>query len=277
MRGALAWMLASGSVTLGLQIAVAMETFCVAHDAREGMRWFAALLEHPEAEAVAPDLGAHALRSYGSSMYIAGDIEAAEPVWEQSLALFEQLGDECGQAVLLHRLGLTGMRTGEPGRARELVERSDEIHERSGERWGLVQTRGTLGAIACDAGDEQRAYELMEQSAVLAARLAFGGGRAAELAMLEINAGRVDEAERYARESLSLPEEVLDRAARVFGVGLLASIAAERGQLERVGQLPATQGEFAAATLSSTAARSRYRTRRRSGDAARSSAAAPGR
>ena len=240
IRGALAWALASGSITLGTEIAIAMETFWVTQDPREGMRWFAALLEHPEAEAVAPDLRAHALRSYGSSMYIAGDIEAAEPVWERSLALFEQLGDEHGQAVLLHRLGLTAMRADKPGRARELVERSDEVHERTGDRWGLAQTRGTLGALARDAGDEQRAHELIEQSAVLAREVGvryWEGGMLAELAQLEINAGRVEEAERYARESLSLPEEVLDRAGRVFGVGLLACIAAERGQLERAGHL----------------------------------------
>ncbi len=240
LRGALAWTLARGSITLGLQIAVAMETFWVARDPREGMRWFAAFLEDPEAEGVAPDLRAHALRSYGSSMYIAGDIEAAEPVWERSLALFQQLDDEGGQAVLLHRLGLTAMRAGEPGRGRELVERSDEIHGRTGDRWGLAQTRGTLGALARDAGDEQRAFELMEQSAVLAREVGvrwWEGGMLAELAMLLVGAGRLDEAESYARESLSLPEEVMDRAGRVFGVGLLACIAAERGQLERAGHL----------------------------------------
>lgn len=63
------------------------------------------------------------------------------------------------------------------------------------------------------------------------------GGVLAELAQLLINAGRLDEAERYARESLSMPEEVMDRAGRVFGVGLLACIAAERAQLERAGHL----------------------------------------
>lgn len=59
----------------------------------------------------------------------------------------------------------------------------------------------------------------------------------AELAALSLNAGRVDEGEAQARESLALAEQLRDRPGRVFGVGLLARVAAERGELERAGRL----------------------------------------
>jgi hypothetical protein len=55
----------------------------------------------------------------------------------------------------------------------------------------------------------------------------------AELASLALNAGCIGEAETRARESLILADEIGDRAGRVFGVGLLARVAAERGQPER--------------------------------------------
>jgi hypothetical protein len=59
----------------------------------------------------------------------------------------------------------------------------------------------------------------------------------AELATLALNAGRIDEAEPRARESLRVAEQIRDHSGRVFGVGLLAVVAAERGQLERAGLL----------------------------------------
>lgn len=253
VRTALTWALASGSFELGLRLAVAMDQFWTNHDPREGMRWFAALLEHPEVESVALDLRAHALRGYGASADIAGEAEAAGSLYEQSLALFEKLGDESNRAVLLHRLGVCAMRRGAPERARELVELSDEIHVRKGDRWGRTQTVGTLGAIARDCGDVERAFELIDQSAAMAREVSvpwWESGMLSELASLSLNVGDLDMAETRARDALALAEQLRDRAGRVFGVGLLAAVAAQRGQLERAGCLwGAIEDEDAGAPL----------------------------
>lgn len=243
-RGALAWALASGEVELGLDLASALEQFWVANDPLEGVRWFRALLEHPAAARAAPAARAQALRACGSSTHIAGDPVAAERVWEQSLALFEELGDEHGSAVILHRLSISAMIRGDLERARELVEASHEIHARNDDRWrkawGHAQTTGTRGAIARDSGDDALARELLEASAELACSAAvpwWQAGMLAELAALSLREGRVDDAEVYARESLGIADELRDRSGRVFGVGLLACVAAERGDLERAGRL----------------------------------------
>jgi predicted ATPase/class 3 adenylate cyclase len=240
IRAALAWALESGSVVLGLQLATAIENFWVTHDPEEGMRWFAALFDHPGARAVPPEVRAPALRAYGSSAYISGQAERAMGLWEQSLALFEQLGDVLGRAVLLHRLGVSALERGELERARELTEASDELYERSGEAWGRVLTAGVLGAIARDEGDVQRAFALIAEGAALAHEFRvvwWEGGLLAELASLSLNAGRVDEAEEHAGKSLALADELGDRPGRVFGVGLLACVAAERGEREHAGLL----------------------------------------
>jgi len=244
VRAALIWALTDGSIELAFRLAIAMDMFWTANDPREGIRWFAALLEHRGAEAVAPELRAHALRGYGSSFAISGDNDAAERLWEQSLALFEELGDEHGRAVLLHRLGDLAMWKGDLERARALVEESQAIHERNDNRleriFGVAQTVGTLGAIARDAGEQQHAAELIEQSAAMGREVGvpwWESGMLAELACLSLQAGRVDDAESSARQSLALAEEIRDRAGRVFGVGLLATVAAQRRQLERAGSL----------------------------------------
>ena len=71
-------------------------------------------------------------------------------------------------------------------------------------------------------------------------------GMLAELAELLLNDGRVDEGEALARDSLIIADELLDRACRIFGVGLLACAAAERGESERAGRLwGAIEGERA--------------------------------
>ncbi|MGH2573810.1 MAG: ATP-binding protein [Actinomycetota bacterium] len=252
-RGALAWALRSESIALGLEVATALEQLWVADDPNEGIRWFERLFDRPEAEFVSPSLRAQALRAYGSSLHIAGHHPTAAEVWAQSLALFEELEDEHGRAVLLHRLGISAMWRGELEQARELVEVSDEIHQRTGDVWGQAQTVGTLGAIARDEGDERSALDLVRQSAALAREAKvpwWESGALAELACLSLNAGLLEAGEASARESLAIADRLRDRPGRIFGVGILARVAAERGQGERAGRLwGAIEDEHAGAPL----------------------------
>jgi predicted ATPase/class 3 adenylate cyclase len=238
IRSALSWAIEADAIALGLRIAAAMEQFWVVNDPDEGRRWFAAVLER--ADDADLDLRAHALRAYGSAADIAGDGEAAERLYEQSLALFEELGDEQGRAVLLHRLGIRSLRQRDLERARELLGTSHAIHERHGDAWGRTQTIGTFGAIERDSGNDERAYQLIGESARLAGEVGVTWWRAGmliELAALSLEAGRIEDSESKAREALVLAEQMRDYGGRVFGVGVLACVAAERGDVARAGQL----------------------------------------
>jgi tetratricopeptide (TPR) repeat protein len=240
IRSALSWAIASADLDLGFRLAVAMEQFWVVNDPHEGKRWFAALLEQPGVESVDPGLRAQAWRSYGSSASVAGEFESARHFYEQSLALHEQLADEHGRAVLLHRIGIIEMMNGDPKRARELVEASHEIHERLGNTWGLAQTIGTLGAIERDAGNGTRAYELVAESAALSDEVGvlwWHAGMLVELAALSLDAGSIEDADSKGRESLALAQRIRDYGGRVFGVGVLACVAASRRDVDRCGQL----------------------------------------
>ncbi|HET8968490.1 MAG TPA: NB-ARC domain-containing protein, partial [Gaiellaceae bacterium] len=252
IRSALSWAIGAGEFELAARIASAMEQFWVVNDPTEGMRWFATLLEHEERIHDRVLLG-HTLRSYGSATDIAGDDGGAHELYERSLALFDELGDERGRAVLLHRLAIQAMRRGDPLRARELVEASHAIHERHGDRWGLAQTVGTLGALERDAGNGQRAYELIDQSAVLAMQvdvLWWHAGMLMELAALSLEAGRTSDAESTARQSLELAQRMRDYGGRVFGVGLLACVAADRAEPGLAGRLwGAIEGDLVGAPL----------------------------
>jgi predicted ATPase/class 3 adenylate cyclase len=239
VRAALSWALDQGEIELALRSATALEQFWVVNDPREGMRWFADLLERAPG-AVEDETLAHALRAYGSATDVAGEGELAHDLYARSLALFERLGDERGRAVLLHRLGIRAMRQGELDEARSLVETSHAIHERNDDAWGLAQTIGTLGALERDAGNAQHAYELIARSADLALEVGvvwWHAGMVIELGALSLEGGQVDDAERSAREALTLAQGMRDYGGRVFGVGVLACVAAERGDVARAGRL----------------------------------------
>jgi ATP/maltotriose-dependent transcriptional regulator MalT len=244
LRAALAWWLESGEIEHAFELATALEQFWVANDPAEGVRWFRRVFEHPAAGAASPATRALALRACGSSTAIGGDPDGSERLWEQSLALHEELGDEHGRAVVLHRLGISAMIRGDLARARELVESSHEIHGRNedwwNKTWGHAQTTGTLGALARDTGDEETALKLISESAELAHSVGvdwWQGGMLAELAALSFREGRLEEADASARESLALAKRLGDHSGQVFGVGLIASVAAARGDFGRAGRL----------------------------------------
>jgi hypothetical protein len=78
----------------------------------------------------------------------------------------------------------------------------------------------------------------------------WASGMLGELACLSLKAARVDEAETHAREALALADQLHDRAGRIFGVGVLAAIAATRGQVVLAARLwTAIEHEDAVAPL----------------------------
>ncbi|MBA3412837.1 MAG: hypothetical protein H0T09_04030 [Actinobacteria bacterium] len=86
----------------------------------------------------------------------------------------------------------------------------------------------------------EAALELLRESADLAHAVGvewWEGGVLAELAAMSLREGRVEDAEIHGCESLAIAARLGDRSGRVFGVGLLSCIAAERGELERAGRL----------------------------------------
>ena len=238
IRAALDWAMATPDKAFGLRLAVAMDQFWVANDPTESQRRYEALFDLPGA--VDPRLHAEALRSYASSFHIMGEHEAAARLYQESLDLFDELGDERGRAVLLHRFGILAMQRQDLRKARELVEESHAIHERNDDAWGLTQTVGTLGAIERDADNGAQAYALIADSADRAEAVGVQWWRAGmliELAALSLEAGRLDDADAKARESLELADGMSDYGGRVFGVGVLACVAAERGDRDRAGRL----------------------------------------
>ena len=238
IRRALDWAVERGDLDTGMRLLAAMEQFWVVNDPGEGVRRHAAVFEIEE-EVDAATRG-QALRSYASSADIAGQNDLALQLYEQSLAIFDEVGDLHGRAVLLHRLGIHAMHEGDFERARALVGESHDLHESHSHAWGLAQTIGTLGAIERDEGNLETASTLVAESARLAERVGvpwWQSGMLLELAALDLHSERIEAAKTMARLGLDLARQLHDYGGRVFGVGVLAAVACVQGNPERAGHL----------------------------------------
>jgi predicted ATPase len=238
LRAALTWALETGETEFGLDLLVALEQFWVLGYTAEGMRWFSAFLER--ADAAPPLLRARALRSFGSSAHFAGEFDLAERLLEESLAAYEQLADENGIAVLLHRLAIIALMRGEVERASALGERSLELHRRLANDKGAAQPLALLGAIALQSGDRRQGLALLEESAELAGKIGWRWWRAGTLSALAevaIRDDRIGEARELLHEAVELALELGDRVGLSWYLSQFALALLRESRSEDAGRI----------------------------------------
>jgi non-specific serine/threonine protein kinase len=116
---------------------------------------------HREAQLLSAELGEVELQGFAT--YFRGLMEtlnmAVDPAradLEAAIALHRRVNNRVGEGMTLATLGLTFLITGEPVRARELLEDALVIHTAAGYLWGEGQARLYLGATI-EATDRQAA------------------------------------------------------------------------------------------------------------------------
>jgi tetratricopeptide (TPR) repeat protein len=236
-RAALDWALAVDP-ELGLRIAVELEQFWVSADPFEGRRRIAALLD--AAGELPPALRAAGLRVLAGASSVSGDGEAALRLNEESLALYEQLGDEHGVVALRHRIAVSALLAGDLDRGRTLVEGNLVRARALGSLYLETENTGTLGYIEMLSGNLETAIELYRGHLDLSRELGFvwfQGIALANLTELSFKLTRMDEAEEYGRSSLRLAAEMQDRLLTAGTLALLGVIARAKGDAGRAGRL----------------------------------------
>jgi predicted ATPase/class 3 adenylate cyclase len=233
LRAALDWTVESDP-ELGLRLAVALENFWVTQDSTEGVRRFEALLDR--AGDVDLALRARAELDYGGCADWSGDYERAGPAYARSGESFREAGDENGVAEVTFRIGVLASRVGDHERARRLWDESLATWQRLGDTIGELQALGNLGWLELEEGDPERGRELVERSLAMSRDVGWTWWEAMQVGNLAERAlqdGKTEEGERQAREFLALARTIEDRTNTVFGLGLLAWAAADRGDVER--------------------------------------------
>jgi len=245
IRAALRWCLGHDSI-LGLQVACALEQFWVTNASREGIATFEALLETPN---VPTPLRAQALRCLSGCVMYSGDFALGEPILDQSLALYRELGDDEAVGHLLLRKAIAANQRGEDSTAAMLLE---ESRQRSGPNRSVTDVADGLvlqADIAFEGGQTDEAMALLEESR----DLAHGNGdrwfevrASSRLARYSLRRDRPADALEHGRAALAVADEVGDRQSIVFLLATLASAAAASGELAQAGRLwGAIEGEVA--------------------------------
>jgi predicted ATPase/DNA-binding SARP family transcriptional activator len=210
LRAALAWSLDVKEASLGLRLAAALwEFWWVRGYLAEGRGWLEQALA--VGRGAAPELRARALHAAGSLATRQGDYEWAAALFEQSLALSEELGDQPGTARSLLSLGTVAAERGDQERAMDLSERAAELYQESGDRRGHALAISNLGGIALERGEYVKASTLSEEAYGLFETLEDSEGMALAL----VNQGFAALSEHQPDRSIELLRDALRRLAEL--------------------------------------------------------------
>jgi predicted ATPase/DNA-binding transcriptional LysR family regulator len=199
IRAALGYCIEGSEAELGLLLAETLEFLWVRGERhREGLRWFEQLLDRsarvadavrgralgvaarlalelgdlPRAKSwhraglksvrkAGDDLGtAWALHGVGHVAWQEGKLEQARRRFEESLALFVELGEHGPAGGRLTFLGAVAREQGDLAAARRFLERSREHYGRAGDAAGVCGATHSLGDIALDEGDYSEALAI---------------------------------------------------------------------------------------------------------------------
>ncbi len=177
------------------------------------------------------------------------DAHAAQPLLDESQALFQALGDTWGTASVLQSLGLIANEQGNPQRAISLMEQSLALFRALGDRWAIGCTLLFLAFPQLDmagSGDTQdnrsRACELLEESLAHIRHVGDVHIIAATLVLLGSVVGKQGDGRRarvLLEEALRLADEIGNKQQIVHALMGFAELAAQgRGaEVERAARL----------------------------------------
>jgi predicted ATPase/DNA-binding SARP family transcriptional activator len=166
-RAALAWSQMEAEGTTGLRLAVALTDFWLRRGyLSEGRGWLtdaltprAGRLSQP-ATAPSQALRAKALNGIGTLAAWQSDWTAAQPAYEESLAVFRNLGDMASISGVLGELGLLFVFRGDYERSRACWEEDLSLCQRLGDTGHMIWCLFFQGMLAYTLGDLRQARAL---------------------------------------------------------------------------------------------------------------------
>jgi len=103
----------------------------------------------------------------GKICYLLGNYDDARKLYQQSLEIFQELGDKSGISASLHQLGILADLTGDYDQARKLYQQSLEIVQELGDKSGLAFTLAQSSLLEEKEGHLERALELIKEAEAL--------------------------------------------------------------------------------------------------------------
>jgi tetratricopeptide (TPR) repeat protein len=164
-----------------------------------------------------------------------GDYDEAARLYQRSLEINEQAGNEADIAGNLHQLGMLAENQGDYAEATRQYQRALEINERLGNQPGMASGYHQLGLLAYRRGDYDEAARQCQHSLDIDERLGNQAGVATSHHALGILASRLghhdDAASRYQR-ALGIRERLGDQAGLADSYHELGILAQQQGDYD---------------------------------------------
>jgi tetratricopeptide (TPR) repeat protein len=236
LRAALTWAAGAGELELEVRLATAARWWWVVQGhLSEGRRFFDGVFEHTVGGP--KGLRAQALVQGAIFPFRQGDLRLTADLLQESLDLFEELGDEEGIARSTAELGSIAIAEGNLERAAELYEAVVPLFRKQGHVGRMAASLGNLGTIAHMQGDYAAAVDYHGEAVELAKSSGDIDGAAVNLhnlARSELALGRAGPGLETLRESLAIARQLGYREVIAYGLGGLAEVAMIEGDPERV-------------------------------------------
>ncbi len=169
-----------------------------------------------------------------------GEIDVGIGLYQESLAIDEQIGNVGGSAVTLHQMAGVQVRLGDIDGAVDLYQESLTIHERIGDLRGKAATLHQMAGRAVQQGDIDAALDLYQQSLAINEQIGNVRGKAAilhQMAGIRAQQGDIDGALDLYQQSLSINEQignVRGKGTTLANMGYLEFGRSRRGEAHRL-------------------------------------------
>jgi predicted ATPase/DNA-binding CsgD family transcriptional regulator len=241
LRTAMVWLLGRGELERAARLGWALWLFwgIRAHFA-EGRRLMEQALSARDSVAMPASARAKALFVAGMMANYQGDHVVAEPLVDESLASFRELGDKLGTAWALSNASFSALGQERHQQAVTLIEESVDLFLEAEEKWGAAMQISFLAVAWRDGGDIERAKGLAEQGLTLSREVGERQAISAALYTLATLAQAERDHERARdlfEEGLTLSAELGNEADVAHCLEGLASVAAAEGSIARAARL----------------------------------------
>jgi non-specific serine/threonine protein kinase len=240
LRAALEWCLAEESgAESGLRLATALAWFWITHGYNaEGREWMMKALDR--SGDVPAALRAQTLCLVGRMTYNQDDYTAARLLYEESLTLFQKLGDKRGLASVLKELGFLAFAQGDYEQAQTLNAAALASYRGLEDKWGIAGALFHLGHVARMQDNYAAARSYYEEALALNQEVGNEDGIPwvlCDLGHVGRSQGDYNTARLHYREALVMFQKQGNKLGFAYSLEGFASLAAAQGHAERAVRL----------------------------------------
>jgi predicted ATPase/DNA-binding SARP family transcriptional activator len=163
------------------------------------------------------------------------DRREAWGLFEQSLALYQGLGDRWRTAHVLRALGSAALNLGDYGRAKQSYEESLAIRRALGDQWGIANSLQGLSRVALSLGEIEQGERIAREGIALSEEIGDQAGIVKGLGNLSLLlqwSGQFPEAQALLERSAAICNDLGFRVGLVYAQAFLSAMAGHAGEYE---------------------------------------------